>query len=197
MRHVTLGDVGHESGSAQRADPFRYERAARGTADLTRDVASPRVRDFGTSVFTEMSRLANQHGAVNLGQGFPDFPGPSFVKEAAKAAIDADLNQYAVSHGHPRFRRAVAEDFGRRFKLVIDPDQHVTVASGATEVIFDAIQALIGPGDELVAFEPFYESYVAATALAGGKFTPVRLQPPDWRFDAEALRAAITPRTRV
>jgi aspartate/methionine/tyrosine aminotransferase len=159
--------------------------------------AADKIRSFGTSVFAEMSRLAVQHEAINLGQGFPDFPGPDFVKEAAKAAIDADLNQYAISHGHPRFRAAVAADFGRRFDLDVDPDLHVTVASGATEVIFDAIQAFIGSGDELIAFEPFYESYPAATQIAGGGFRPVRLDPPEWSFDLDVLRAAITPRTRV
>ena len=159
--------------------------------------AADKIRSFGTSVFAEMSRLAVQHQAINLGQGFPDFPGPDFVKDAAKAAIDADLNQYAVSHGHPRFRAEVASDFGRRFDLEVDPDQHVTVASGATEVIFDAIQAFIGPGDELITFEPFYESYPAATQIAGGTFRPLRLNPPEWSFDADTLRAAITPRTRM
>src|SRR5687768_6461065 len=159
--------------------------------------AADKIRSFGTSVFAEMSRLAVQHQAINLGQGFPDFPGPDFVKEAAKAAIDADLNQYAVSHGHPRFRAAVAQDFGHRFERDVDPDQQVTVASGATEVIFDAIQAFIGPGDELIAFEPFYESYPAATQIAGGTFRPVRLNPPGWSLDFDALSAAITPRTRV
>ena len=159
--------------------------------------AAEKVRSFGTSVFAEMSRLAVQHRAVNLGQGFPDFAGPDFVKEAAKRAIDADLNQYAVSHGHPRLRKAIANEFGRRFDLDIDPDAHVTVASGATEVIFDAIQAFIGPGDELVAFEPFYDSYPTSTKMAGGTFRPVRLNPPDWSFDRNELKAAITDRTRV
>jgi aspartate/methionine/tyrosine aminotransferase len=120
--------------------------AARGPADVTRDVASPRVQSFGTSVFTEMSRLANQHGAVNLGQGFPDFPGPSFVKEAARAAIDADLNQYAVSHGVPRLRAAIAREWNERYGMDIDPDREITVTSGATEAIFDAVQALLVQG---------------------------------------------------
>ncbi len=150
--------------------------------------ASDKVKSFGVSVFAEMSRLAVQHNAVNLGQGFPDFPGPAFLKQAAKAAIDADLNQYAVSHGHPRLRNAIASDFGSRFNREIDPNTEVTVASGATEVIFDAIQAFIGPGDALVAFEPFYDSYSAATKLAGGEFRPVRLNPPDWSFDPDELR---------
>jgi aspartate/methionine/tyrosine aminotransferase len=159
--------------------------------------AAEKVQSFGTSVFAEMSRLAVQHQAVNLGQGFPDFAGPDFVKRAAMRAIDADLNQYAVSHGHPRLRAAIARDFGERFNLDVDKDQHVTVASGATEVIFDAIQAYIGPGDELIAFEPFYESYPAAVRMAGGVFRPVRLRPPDWSFAADELRSAIGPRTKV
>jgi aspartate/methionine/tyrosine aminotransferase len=161
------------------------------------DHAAEKIRSFGTSVFAEMSRLAVAHEAVNLGQGFPDFAGPDFVKDAAKRAIDADLNQYAISHGHPRLRRAIAREFGDRFNVDVDPESDVTVASGATEVIFDAIQAFIGPGDNLVAFEPFYDSYPAATRMAGGTFTPIRLQPPDWSFDRDALRAAITSRTRV
>ena len=150
--------------------------------------AAEKIRSFGTSVFAEMSRLAVEHKAVNLGQGFPDFAGPEFVKESAKRAIDADLNQYAISHGHPRLRRAIANEFDSRFDLDVIAETDVTVASGATEVIFDAIQAFIGPGDNLVAFEPFYDSYPAATRMAGGTFTPIRLHPPDWSFDRDALR---------
>ena len=113
-----------------------------------------------------MSRLANQYGAVNLGQGFPDFPGPSFVKEAAKAAIDADLNQYAVSHGAPRLRAAIARTWNERYGMDVDPDREITVTSGATEAIFDAVQALAGPGDEIVVFEPFYDSYLPSAIMA-------------------------------
>jgi aspartate/methionine/tyrosine aminotransferase len=152
--------------------------------------AASKIQNFGVSVFAEMSRLAVQHDAVNLGQGFPDFAGPDLVKRAAKRAIDADLNQYAVSHGHPRLRAAIANDFGARFDREIDANAEVTVASGATEVIFDCIQAFIGPGDALVAFEPFYDSYPTATTLAGGEFRPVRLHPPDWSFDPDELRRA-------
>ena len=159
--------------------------------------AAEKVRAFGTSIFAEMSRLAAVHQAVNLGQGFPDFPGPDFVKEAAKRAIDADLNQYAMPHGSPRLRQAIAADWGARHGREIDPDAEVTVASGATEVIYDAIQAFIGPGDELIAFEPFYDSYLAATRLAGGVYTVHRLEAPDWSFDLEALRRQVTDRTRV
>lgn len=156
-----------------------------------------RVHGFGTSVFTEMSRLAAEHGAVNLGQGFPDFEGPDFVKEAAKAAIDAGRNQYAPSHGVPRLRTAIAATWTRETGREVDPEWEVTVTSGATEALFDALQAFLGPGDEVVAFEPFYDAYPAAAALAGGRLRPVTLRPPDWSFDPEELAAAFGPRTRV
>ncbi|MBA3415142.1 MAG: aminotransferase class I/II-fold pyridoxal phosphate-dependent enzyme [Chloroflexia bacterium] len=159
--------------------------------------ASSRVRGFGTSVFIEMSRLAQEHGAVNLGQGFPDFPGPEFAKEAAAAAIAADHNQYAPSSGTPRLRAAIAADWGRRFGRAVDPEREVTVTSGATEAIFAALQALLGPGDEAIAFEPFYDSYLPSVALAGATLRPVTLRPPDWAFDPAELAAAFRPETKV
>jgi aspartate/methionine/tyrosine aminotransferase len=155
------------------------------------------VRSFGTSVFTEMSRLANQHGAVNLGQGFPDFPGPSFLKEAAKAAVDADLNQYAVSHGAPRLRAAIARTWNERYGMDIDPEREVTVTSGATEAIFDAVQALVAPGDEIVVFEPFYDSYLPSAIMANASLRVVTLRSPDWSFDPREVAAAFGPRTRL
>src|SRR5215212_9330773 len=175
----------------------RHDEGARGSTDVTRDVASSRVRNFGTSVFTEMSRLANQHSAVNLGQGFPDFPGPFFVKEAAKAAVDADLNQYAVSHGAPRLRAAIAMTWNERHGMDVDADREITVTSGATEAIFDAVQALTGPGDEIVVFEPFYDSYLPSAIMASATLRTVTLRPPDWSFDPEEAAAAFGPRTRV
>ncbi len=159
--------------------------------------AAEKIRGFGTSIFAEMSQLAVKHAAVNLGQGFPDFPGPDFVKEAAKAAIDTDLNQYAVSHGAPRLRKAIAGMWGKAFGREIDLDREITVTSGATEAIFDALQAFLGPGDEVVAFEPFYDSYATGAILAGARLVPVTLQPPDWSYDIDTLRAAISPRTKV
>ncbi len=159
--------------------------------------AAARSRGFGASVFSEMSRLAARHGAVNLGQGFPDFAGPDFVKEAAKGAIDADLNQYAISHGTPRLRAAIAATWARDYGREIDPDAEVTVTSGATETVFDAVQAFLNPGDELIAFEPFYDSYGPSVTLAGGTLRPVTLHPPDWSFDPDELEAVFTPRTRV
>jgi aspartate/methionine/tyrosine aminotransferase len=194
---VTHDGVGPRSGSDRSDDISRREVAAGGRANPTRDVASPRVRGFGTSVFTEMSRLANQHGAVNLGQGFPDFPGPSFLKEAAKAAVDADLNQYAVSHGAPRLRAAIARTWNDRYGMDIDPEREVTVTSGATEAIFDVVQALVAPGDEIIVFEPFYDSYLPSAIMASASLRVVTLRPPDWSFDPREAAEAFGPRTRL
>jgi aspartate/methionine/tyrosine aminotransferase len=156
-----------------------------------------RLSGFGDSVFTRMSALARQYDAVNLGQGFPDFPGPDFVKDAAKAAIDADLNQYAISSGAPRLRQQVAIDASVALDREIDPVREVIVTNGATEAIFDAILAFAGSGDEVASFEPFYDSYPASAQVAGAEFVPIRLHPPDWSFDVDDLSRAITPRTRI
>jgi aspartate/methionine/tyrosine aminotransferase len=161
------------------------------------DYLAQRVAGFGTSVFTEMSRLAIRHRAVNLGQGFPDFPGPDFVKDAAIQAIRGDQNQYAVSHGALRLRRAIAETWQRTYGREVDPEKEVTVGSGATEVILDAILALVNPGDEVILFEPFYDSYLPDVLMAGGVPRFVTLQPPDWHFDRQALAGLFSPRTRL
>jgi N-succinyldiaminopimelate aminotransferase len=160
-------------------------------------VGAQRLAGFGASIFSEMSRLAVQYGAVNLGQGFPDFPGPDFVKAAARAAIDADLNQYAISHGAPRLRRAIAATWERDWGRAIDPDAEITVTSGATEAIADAMLAFLNPGDEVVVFEPFYDAYVPVITFAGGVPRYVTLRPPDWSFDPDELAAAFGPRTRL
>lgn len=159
--------------------------------------AGERIRGWGTSVFSEMSRLAREHQAVNLGQGFPDFAGPQLVKDAAKRAIDADMNQYAPSHGTARLREAIAADWLSRTGRQIDPEREVTVTSGATEAVFDAIQAFLEPGSEIISFEPFYDSYLPSAVLAGAKLVPVTLRPPDWHIDLDELRSAFTPRTRA
>jgi len=156
-------------------------------------IGARRAQGFGSSIFSEMSRIAAQHNAVNLGQGFPDFAGPDFVKAAAHAAIDADLNQYAISHGATRLRRAIAADWARTWGREIDPETEVTVASGATEVLADALLALIDPGDEVIVFEPFYDAYVPMIGIA----RPVTLHPPDWAFDPDELAAAFGPRARA
>ena len=165
--------------------------------DPARPVGAARIRSFRETVFAEMSALSAKHGAVNLGQGFPDFAAPDFVKDAAKRAIDADHNQYAHPHGVPALREAIAADWSMRYGIELDPARHVTVTSGATEAIFDIVQALIDPGDELIVFEPFYDSYPASVTMAGGVMRGIRLREPDWTFDPAELEAAITPRTRA
>lgn len=160
-------------------------------------VAARRIRDFRQTVFAEMSALSARHGAVNLGQGFPDFPAPGFLKEAACAAITGDANQYAHPAGLPALRAAIADEWSDRFGADIDPDRDVTVTSGATEAIFDSIMALVDPGQAVVTFEPFYDSYPASVAMAGAEFRAVRLQEPDWTFEEADLEAAIDDRTRM
>lgn len=162
-----------------------------------KQVMAGRLDGFGTSVFTEMSRLAVEHGAINLGQGFPDFSGPDLVKEAAAQAIQADLNQYAPSPGLPRLRRAIADTFERAYGRAVDADTEVTVTTGATEALQAAMLAFVNPGDEVVYFEPFYDSYPAQVAFAGGIPKPVTLRSNDWSFDPEELAQVIGSRTRL
>jgi aspartate/methionine/tyrosine aminotransferase len=161
--------------------------------------AAARAGGIGTSIFTEMSALAVELGAVNLGQGFPDFPAPAFVKEAAARHLREDRNQYAASPGVPRLREALADDYLRRWpdRPRLDPGAEVTVGAGATELLHDAILALVDPGDEVIVFEPAYDAYGPAVRFAGGVTRAVPLAPPDWRFDLAALEAAFGPRTRA
>jgi aspartate/methionine/tyrosine aminotransferase len=144
-----------------------------------------------------MSRLATEHGAINLGQGFPDFPGPEIVKESAKRAIDADLNQYAPSHGMPRLRQAISQTYRDSYGLASDPDTEITVTSGANEALLAAILAFVNPGDEVILLEPFYDAYPPQVIFAGGVPRYVRLRSPDWTFDADELAAAFSERTRA
>ncbi|GAA1972248.1 pyridoxal phosphate-dependent aminotransferase [Isoptericola halotolerans] len=150
----------------------------------------------GQTIFAEMTVLANRTGAINLGQGFPDVDGPDYVKEAAKAAIDAGRNQYAPGDGVPELRRAIADHQRRHYGLDVDPDTEVLATTGATEALTAAILALTGPGDEVITLEPFYDSHAAAVAMAGATHAPVPLTA-DLRLDAIALRAAATDRTRL
>ncbi len=163
--------------------------------DTTRMAA--RVRPIGVSIFSEMSRLAVEHNAVNLSQGFPDFPAPDWLKEAAREAIARDINQYAVSHGSARLRKAIADKTERRMGIRFDENLEVTVTSGATEAVFDTIQALVNPGDEVIVFEPYYDSYVPGIQIAGGVPRYVTLRPPDWRFDQAELEGLFNERTRA
>jgi aminotransferase len=156
-----------------------------------------RTATFTESVIREMTRIANQHEAINLAQGFPDFPMPAPMKDAACAAIHGDINQYAITWGSVPLRLAIAEKYRRWYGIEVDPDREITVTCGATEAMASAFLALIDPGDEVVVLEPFYENYGPDAILAGAKPVFVPLEPPEWRLDPERLRAAFSPRTRA
>ena len=157
-----------------------------------------RLAPMGTTIFAEMSALAVATGSINLGQGFPDTDGPEEIKRAAAEAVLAGHgNQYPPGAGIPELRAAVAAHQKRFYGLDFDPDTEVLVTAGATEAIAAALLALLEPGDEVVAFEPYYDSYTACIAMAGGVRVPVTLRPPHFRPDLDALRAAVTDRTRL
>lgn len=156
-----------------------------------------RLTPFGTTIFAEMSRLAATHGAVNLGQGFPDFEGPDWLKEAAARALRDCPNQYAPTAGLPVLAAAVADRWAARTGQPVDPAAQVTVTAGCTEAIAASLLGLLNPGDEVVVFEPYYDSYRACIAMAGGVPRFVPLRAPDFTFDADELRAAFSPNTRA
>ena len=158
---------------------------------------SRKAQQFTESVIREMTRLALRHGAVNLAQGFPDFAAPAEVKEAAVRAVQADINQYAITWGTREFRRAIAERFEKDSGLAIDPEQEVTVCCGATEAMIASLLAVVNPGEEVVVFEPFYENYGPDAIISGAVPRFVPLRPPDWTFDPEELAAAFNERTRA
>lgn len=159
-----------------------------------------RLQPFGTTIFSEMTALAVKHNAVNLAQGFPDFDGPQLAKDSAKAAIDAGHSQYARMFGVPKLNAAIAGAFSKRLTTAVDPDAHVTITSGCTEALPATFLGLINPGDEVILFEPFYDSYRACVALAGANPRFVTLRPDSsgrFGFDEAELRAAFTDRTRA
>jgi N-succinyldiaminopimelate aminotransferase len=156
-----------------------------------------RLRPFGTTIFAEMTQLAQRTGAVNLGQGFPDADGPAEIVEAAVAALRAGHNQYAPANGVPALRAAVADHQRRFYGLDVDPDHGVLVTFGATEAIASAVIGLCEPGDEVIALDPAYDSYAAVAAMAGATLKRVPLRPPAFALDSDALRAAVGPRTRA
>ena len=158
---------------------------------------SQRTATFSESVIREMTRVAQAHGAINLAQGFPDFPMPEPMKEAACAAIRGDINQYAITWGSPVLRLAIAEKYRRMYDLEIDPEREVTVTCGATEAMAATFLALLDPGDEVIIPEPFYENYGPDGILAGARPVFVPLAPPSWTLDPDRLRRAFTPKTRA
>ncbi|QGG40210.1 pyridoxal phosphate-dependent aminotransferase [Aeromicrobium yanjiei] len=157
--------------------------------------SSSRIAGLGTTIFAEMSVLAARTGAVNLGQGFPDTDGPTEVVERAVEALRGGRNQYAPGTGVPELRAAIAAHQQRFYGLVVDPDTEVAVTTGATEAIASALLGLVDPGDEVIALEPYYDSYVAMLQMSGAVRRPVTLRAPDFRLPIDELRAAVTPRT--
>ncbi len=156
-----------------------------------------RLQGFGTTIFAEMTALAVANDAVNLGQGFPDFDGPAEVAEVAVQAIRDGRNQYAPGHGVKPLREAIVDHQQRFHGLTYDPDTEVTVSAGATEAICATLQALCEVGDEVIAFEPYYDSYAASIAMVGAVRVPVTLRAPDFSFDPQALEEAVTAKTRA
>ena len=148
-----------------------------------RAATAKRASTFTESVIREMTRVANQYGAINLAQGFPDFPMPEPMKDAACAAIKGDINQYAITWGSPALRLAIAEKYRSWYGMTVDPEREITVCCGATEAMASVFLALVDPGDEVIVFEPYYENYGPDAILAGAKPVFVPLEAPDWRMD--------------
>jgi aminotransferase len=158
---------------------------------------SCRTEHIVESVIREMTRIALRSGAVNLAQGFPDFPAPDALKTAAIDAILGDVNQYAITWGAKPFREALAAKYQRHYDLVLDPEREITVVCGSTEGMIAGLLAVTNPGDEVIIFEPYYENYGPDTFLSGASRRFVSLRPPHWDFDPEELRRAFSPRTKA
>jgi aspartate/methionine/tyrosine aminotransferase len=173
-------------------NPVQPGRAAAASPKL-----SSKAERFTESVIREMTRLAIRHNAVNLSQGFPDFPAPAEIKRAAQEAIAADINQYAVTWGAKKFRDAIAANFERTQGVRVDPEREITVCCGSTEAMMSTMLAIINPGDEVVVFEPFYENYGPDAILSGATPRFVKLRPPHWTFDPDELAAAFGPNTKA
>ncbi|HTD48189.1 MAG TPA: aminotransferase class I/II-fold pyridoxal phosphate-dependent enzyme, partial [bacterium] len=157
-----------------------------------------RVGVFTESVIREMTRLAAEHDGVNLAQGFPDFPAPAELLEAAARALRDGYNQYAITWGAPNFRRALAEKVRWFNGITVDPERNITVTCGATEAMMATLLATVNAGEEVIVFEPFYENYGPDAKLSGAvpRFVPIRLEP-GFPFDPDQVRAAVTPKTRA
>jgi len=166
------------------------------TASISPELSS-KTAQFTESVIREMTRLAIQYKAVNLSQGFPDFPAPIEIKRAAQEAIAADINQYAITWGAKSLRDAIAEKFVRTQGVQVDPEREITVCCGSTEAMMSSMMAIVNPGDEVVVFEPFYENYGPDAILSGAQPRFVKLREPDWSFDPQELAAAFGPRTKA
>jgi aspartate/methionine/tyrosine aminotransferase len=158
---------------------------------------SAKAARFTESVIREMTRMAIHYQAVNLSQGFPDFPAPAEIKRAAQEAIAADINQYAITWGSKNLRNSIAEKFAATTGISVDPEREITVCCGSTESIMSTMMAVINPGDEVVVFEPFYENYGPDAIMSGATPRFVKLRAPDWSFDPGELAAAFGPKTKA
>jgi aminotransferase len=161
------------------------------------DFSSERALKFTESVIREMTRICLKHQGVNLAQGFPDFPAPAEIKEAAIKAIRADLNQYAITWGTPNLRQAIAEKFAWYNGVAIDPEREITVCCGSTEAMISSLMAIVNPGEEVVLFEPFYENYGPDTILCGATPRFITLHEPDWHFDEKELMQTFNNKTKA
>ncbi len=158
---------------------------------------SKRVQGFTESVIREMTRINNQHDGINLAQGMPNFPPPKEIIEAAHQAIDGDFHQYAITWGTPRLRQAIADKYRKFYGMEVHPDRNVTVCCGSTETMLATLMAVLNPGDEVIIFEPFYENYGPGCIMSQAEPVYVPLEPPDFSFDPDRLRKAVSPRTRA
>ena len=165
------------------------------TTKLTR--TARRTHSFTESVIREMTRVAREHDAVNLAQGFPDFPAPELLKEAACTAIRADVNQYAITWGSPSLRHALARKYARCYGMEVDTEREITVTCGGTEAMASVMLAVVDPGEEVIVFEPFYENYGPDAILSEAKPVFVTLEAPDFRLEKAMLDAVVTPKTRA
>ncbi|MBI3521779.1 MAG: aminotransferase class I/II-fold pyridoxal phosphate-dependent enzyme [Chloroflexi bacterium] len=164
---------------------------------VSRSWLARRTEGFTESVIREMTRLNAVHGGINLAQGFPDFPAPAEIKEAAKRAIDADINQYAITWGAPALRMALASTYADLYGMKVDPDTMITTTCGSTEAMVSTLLAIVDPGDEVVVLEPFYENYGPDAAICGATPVFVPLRGPELTFDRDELARAFGPRTKA
>jgi len=162
-----------------------------------KEFASDRALSFTESVIRDMTRVCLKHQGVNLAQGFPDFPAPAEIKEAAVKAIRADVNQYAITWGTPALRQAIVEKFSRYNGVAMDPEKEITVCCGSTECMIASLMAIVNPGEEVIVFEPFYENYGPDTILCGARPRFITLHEPDWHFDERELARTFNNRTKA
>jgi N-succinyldiaminopimelate aminotransferase len=167
------------------------------SSTFSRNIGAGRIEGLGHSIFSVMTRLAQQYDAVNLGQGFPDFDGPEWLVEEYARALRSGRNQYAPMQGTAALRKAIAAYQREYWSVEWDAEEEITVTAGATEALLSTVLALVNPGDEVILFEPYYDAYIADVRLAGGTPRFVTLHAPDFRIESQELEAAITPRTRM